>query len=181
LRSCRAFPPQCAQYGNSAPFRDIPGQKFRLVESPLQLLAPVQGHWHYRIETLIDRNCTLHKGGQRSREWFHPGVFEKMNKSPERTFVQPEAGGVIETAQTGATGCANALVVKRISINKRRIADGAKVFRVERHGGFETVLADRNPGPFVEPALANAAVVRKKQRKNTVRNPANEIKGSRSR
>jgi hypothetical protein len=181
LRSRRAFPPQCAQYGNSAPFRDITGEKFRLIESPLHLLAPVQGHRNYRIETLIDRNCALQKSSQRPREWFHPGVFEEMNKSPERTVVQPEAGRVIETAQPRAAGGANAPLVKRISVDKRRIADGAKVFRIDRNGGFETVFADRNPGPFIERARADAAIVRKKQRKNTVRNPANEIKSSRSR
>jgi hypothetical protein len=88
---------------------------------------------------------------------------------------------MIETAQPGATGRANAALVQRIRIEKRCIAGGAKVFCFKRGRRFEALCADRNPRPFVECAFANAAVIRKKYRKNSVRNPANEIEGSRSR
>jgi hypothetical protein len=88
---------------------------------------------------------------------------------------------VIETPQTGAAGGANALLVKGIRVDKRCIADRAKVLGIQRDRRIQAGFADRNPGPFGERALANAAIVGEKQRKNSVRNPANEIEGSRSR
>lgn len=104
-----------------------------------------------------------------------------MNEAAERAFVQAEAGGVVETPQPGAAGGANALVIQWIRVDKRCVADRAEVLGIQRNGGFEAGFADRNPGPFDERALADAAIVREKQRKNSVRNPANEIEGSRSR
>jgi len=88
---------------------------------------------------------------------------------------------MIEAPQTSAAGGANAPVVKRICVEKGRIADGAKVLGIQRNGGIQTGFADRNAGPLDQRALANAAIVGEERRKNSVRNPANEIKGSRSR
>jgi hypothetical protein len=88
---------------------------------------------------------------------------------------------MIEAPQTSAAGGANAPVVKGICVEKGRIADGAKVLGIQRNGGIQTGFADRNAGPLDQRALANAAIVGEERRKNSVRNPANEIKGSRSR
>ena len=104
-----------------------------------------------------------------------------MNETAERAFVYAEAGGAVETSQPGAAGGANTLVIKWIRVDKRCIADRAEVLRVQRNGGIEAGVADRNPGPFDQRVLANAAIVGEKQRKNSVRNPADEIEGSRSR
>jgi len=88
---------------------------------------------------------------------------------------------MVETPQPGAAGSANALVIEWIRVDKRCVADRAEVFGIQRNGGIEAGFANRNPGPFDQRALADAAIVGEKQRKNSVRNPANEIEGSRSR
>jgi hypothetical protein len=104
-----------------------------------------------------------------------------VNETAERAFIQPEAGRVVEPPQAGAAGGANALVVKWICVDKRYIARRAKVLRIQRDWGIQAGFADRNPGPFGQRALANAAIVGEKQRKNSMGDPANEIEGSRSR
>ena len=76
---------------------------------------------------------------------------------------------------------ANSPLVERPRIEKRRVANGAEVIGIERRGRSETIGTDRNPRPFEERTIANAAIVREKQRKNSVRDPANEIEGRRSR
>jgi hypothetical protein len=73
------------------------------------------------------------------------------------------------------------VLIEREYIQERRIANGAEEFHLERRGRSKAAGTDRNPGPFEKLTLANAAIVRKKQRKNSVRDPANEIEGSRSR
>src|ERR1700744_6361037 len=104
-----------------------------------------------------------------------------MDQAPKRALVQPEAGRPIEAPQARPARRADAVIVKRISVDERRVADCAEELRLKRRGRTQTIGADRNPGPLCEWFLADAAIVREKQRKNAVRNPAKETGSSRSR
>jgi len=156
-------------------------QEFRLVEAALPLLAPVERHRNNGIKTFVHRNGALQICRQRPRERLHPGILEQVNQTAQRAFVDSEAGRTIEPAKARAAGGAYALLIERPRIEERRIANGAEVVGLEGSGRSETAGTDRNPCPFEKRAFANAAIVRKKQRKNSVRDPANEIEGSRSR
>jgi hypothetical protein len=130
---------------------------------------------------LVDRNSPIEIRRQRPRQRLHPGILEKVNQPAQRTFVYSEAGRMIEPTQARTARRANSLLVERPRVKKGRIANRAEVIGIQGRGRSQTVGTDRNPGPFEQRAIANAAVVGEKQRKNSVRDPANEIEGSRSR
>jgi hypothetical protein len=88
---------------------------------------------------------------------------------------------MVETAQARTACRANSVLVERPRIEKRRVANRAEVICIERRRGSETLGTDRNPRPLEERAIADAAIVGEKQRKNSVGDLANEIEGSRSR
>ena len=104
-----------------------------------------------------------------------------MNQAAQRTFVNPETGRTVEPAEARSAGCADTPGIERPRVEKRRPANGAEVIGIERRRGSEAIGTDRNPRPFEERTSANAAVVREKQRKNSVGDLANEIEGRRSR
>jgi hypothetical protein len=104
-----------------------------------------------------------------------------MNQAAQGAFVHPEAGRMVEPAQARAARRANSPVVERPRVEKGRVANGTKVIGCERLRRSQAFGTDGNPRPFEQRAIANAAVVREKQRKNSVGDPANEIEGSRSR
>jgi hypothetical protein len=104
-----------------------------------------------------------------------------MYQAPQGAFVHPETRRVIETLQTGPAGRAYAAFVQRPVIHERRMADRAEIFGIVRNGRSHTLVADGDASPFEKRAFADAAIVRKKQRKNSVRDPANEMEGGRSR
>src|ERR1700686_5111235 len=95
------------QYRNPAPLRNITGQQFRLIEPAIPLAAPVQRHRNDSVKAFVDRHGPLHITRQRTRQWFHPRIFEEMNETSQSAFIHPEAGRMIETPQTGAAGGAN--------------------------------------------------------------------------
>ena len=72
-------------------------------------------------------------------------------------------------------------LIERTGVEKRRVANGAEVIGIERRGRSETLGADRNTRPLEERAVADAAIIGEKQRKNPVGDPANEMEGGRSR
>jgi len=181
LRRGSAFAPEGVQDRNAAAFCNGPGEEFRLVETAVPLLAPVERHGDDGIEMLVNRYGALHISRERPRERFHAGVFVQMDETAERSFVQAKAGCMVEAPEAGAAGGANSFVVKWICVDERRIADGAEIVGIERGGGFQAVAADGNPGPFEKCALADAAIAGKKQRENAMRNPAKEMGSSRSR
>ena len=143
-------------------------QYFRLVKAALPAFAPVQRHGNNGVVLLIVRHNAVQVFCKRTRKRFHAGILVKMNQRPQRPFVKSEAGCVIESPETGTAGGAYAELVQRVRVQKRCIADGAEIVRLKRGRGFEAIRTDRNPGPFGQRTLANAAVGGKKQRKNSV-------------
>ena len=104
-----------------------------------------------------------------------------MNQIAERAFVKSEAGRFIEPSETRAAGRADAVLIERVFVNERRVAGGTEIAGLERCRRSETLVANGNACPFIQGPSADAAVVGKKQRKNAVRNPAEESGASRSR
>lgn len=156
-----------------------------LVESTLPPFAPVQRHRHDRVITLIVRKNTLQVTGQMTRQRLHSRILIQMNQAAQRAFVQTEAGGMIESAKSRTASRAHTLLVERVRIQKRRITNRAKVIGLQRSGGLKATGANRNAGPFGKGTLANTAVSRKKQRKNSVvklvDSATEQIEGGRSR
>jgi hypothetical protein len=91
-----------------------------------------------------------------------------MNEAAECAFVKTEATGAVEPSKAGTADRADALLVQRIGVYKRRITTRAKIISFELDGRGETVRADGNPRPFIEGVFTNTAFVWKKQRKNAV-------------
>jgi hypothetical protein len=82
---------------------------------------------------------------------------------------------MIEAAQTLAACRADARRIERKCIQERGIANGAEEFGIQRRRRTETRFTDGDPRPFIERVAADTAIVGINQRKNCVRNPANEI------
>jgi len=82
---------------------------------------------------------------------------------------------MIEAAQTFAACRTDARLIERERIQERSVANGAEEFGIQRLRRTQARIADRDPCPSGEGAAADAAIVRINQRKNCVRNPANEI------
>ena len=163
---------------------DVPGEKFRLIKAAIPLFAPMQRHRNNGVEAFLSRRGgALHVSGQRTRQRFHSRIFEEMNQGAKSAFVHAEAGGVIESAQAGAASGADAAVVQRIRIEERGIADRTEIFGVERRAGaLRQSLQTGTVGPLTSATFADAAIVREKQRKNSVRgSPYRRSKRSRSR
>ena len=91
-----------------------------------------------------------------------------MNELAQRTLIKPETGRLIETTQTRTACRANAFFIERIRVHEWRVADRAEILGSERAGGVQTLLADRNAGPFDEGTTANPAIIGEEQRKNSV-------------
>jgi hypothetical protein len=141
----------------------------------------MERHWNYGVKMFVNRNGAFQVGGQRPGQRLHSGILEQVNQAPQRAFVEPETGRMIEAAQAGTARRANSPIIERPWVEKRRIANGAEVIGIQRRRRSETIGADRNARPFEEGTIANAAIVREKQRKNSVGDLVNEIEGSRSR
>ncbi len=156
-------------------------EKFRLVEAAAPLSAPMQRYRDDGVKMFVNRNGTLQVCGQRPGQRLHSGILEQVNQPAQGTFVDPETGRVVEPAQTRTASSANAPLIERPRVEKRRVANGAEVIGLQRRGRSEAIGTDRNACPFEQRAIAHAAIVGEKQRKNSVGDPANEIDGSRSR
>ena len=181
LRLSRALAAERVPHRNSPVSGEAACQEFRLVEAAFPLFAPIQGHRNNSVEMFAWRNSPFQKYCQGARQRLHPRILEQMNQAAQRAFVHSKAGRMIEASQAGTASRTDTLFIERERVQKGCVADGAEVIRHQRRGRSEALAADWNPSPFFERALANAAIVREKQRKNSVRDPANEIEGSRSR
>lgn len=147
---------------------NIPGQQFRLVKAALPALPPIQWHWHNCIKWLIDRNRALEESRQWPAQRAHTAVFEKVNQVSEGAFIETETGRAIEATQALAACGANAVLVKRIAVYEGCMTASAEVIGLEGFRCGQTLVANGNSGPFCKRALADAAFVGKKQRKNAV-------------
>ena len=141
----------------------------------------MERHGNHGVKMFIDRNGSFQVRSQRPGEGFHPGILKEVNQTSQRAFVHPETGCVVKPPQARTACRANSPLIERPGVEKRRIANGTEEIGIERRGRSETLGANRNPRPFEECPIANAAIVRKKQRENPVRDPANEIECGRSR
>jgi hypothetical protein len=130
---------------------------------------------------LVDGNGPVQKSRQTTRQRRHAGILKQMDQTTERTFVNPEAGRTVKPTKARAASGTDSRLIERPWVQKRGIANRAEVIGVKGRRGGETSVAHWDSCPFDERALTDAAIVGEKQRKNTVRDPANEIESGRSR
>ncbi len=162
------LPAEGVDQRHATPPGNMPRQQFRLIKSALPLFAPVERYRNHGVELLVERNSSFEEPAQLPRQRLHAGVLEQVNQVAQRAFVESEAGRAVEAAQALSASGTDALFVQRVAVRKRGMTGRAEVGGFKRLGRVQTLGADRYSGPFGKRALADAAFVRKQQRKNAV-------------
>ena len=98
-----------------------------------------------------------------------------MNEAAQRALVHPEAGRLVKPAQSCPASSADAVLVERKCVEERRVTAGAEILGFKRSGRVQALIANGNPRPLAERTPANAAIRRKKPRKNAVGDLVNHL------
>ena len=132
-------------------------QQFGLIKATLHFLTPVQRNWHYGVKPLVNGNRLIEVTGQRPGQGLHARILQQVDQRAQRTFVKSETRGPVKASQTGLAGGAHAVFVQREFVRERSVAAGAEVLGIQRHRSSQTFRTDRNPRPFGQIAITNAA------------------------
>lgn len=131
----------------------------------------MQGNRDHPVELAGGWQCIGQPLPQRLCQRVQAAVLEQVNQLPQASLVGAAAEHFVKRPQTGPAGTAAAFRIQRVRVFEGCPTRPADVSFGKTGRRLEAGVADRDPAEAGQQRAANAAIIRKNERKQAARNP----------